>query len=239
MNNDNAPLYVAICESLAEHIGKQSPRYFPKLPSERHLMDEFSTTRVTLRIALSQLERDGLIYRSNRRGWFVTPPKLTFDPTARSNFSIMAMQQGRRPATEVLNQQPATCRSQAEGAPLGLKRGDKLVRLDRRRSIDGRHVLLENILINADMMPGFAEHDLSTSLTTISQEFYGIEVAKEEVTINATALNRFQAETLAVADGSFCLFISRIRYDQDNRPFEYDQEWWLHNAIEIHTRSER
>lgn len=51
-----------------------------KLPAERRLSESFSTTRITLREALGQLESQGLIYREERRGWFVSPPEW---PTTR------------------------------------------------------------------------------------------------------------------------------------------------------------
>ncbi|UTW44190.1 UTRA domain-containing protein [bacterium SCSIO 12696] len=233
MTSLNAPLYASIYHTMLGQIHRKAPRYRDKLPSERELMAEFATTRVTLRIALSQLEREGVIYRSNRRGWFVTPPKPVFDPTLRSNFSVLAREQGRVPTTEALSAHQSRCRSAAQGAKLGLKRGDPMYQLRRRRSLDGRHVLLENITINGVGIERLLDQDVSSSLTSIFRDHYNIEVVREEVTINATALSREQAEQLAVADGSYCVAIHRTRYDQNQTAVEYDEELWLHDAIEI------
>ncbi|MCV6615732.1 MAG: UTRA domain-containing protein [Cellvibrionaceae bacterium] len=240
MNNDShAPLYAAIYQKLLARIRAAEADYRHKLPSERELMTEFHTTRVTLRIALSQLEREGIIYRSNRRGWFVSPAKLCFDPTARFNFSACAMQQGRVPSTELLSAAESACRNKEQGEKLGLGRGDKMICLERRRSIDERLVLLESIELNSALVPGLLGHDLAGSITTILGDFYGIEVKREEVSIKPTALNREQAELLGVADGSFCIFLQRTRFNQHEQPIEYDREWWLHNAIEIQVTVER
>lgn len=234
----NAPLYAAIYQDLIARIQNQENGYQHKLPSERDLMSEFGTTRVTLRIALSQLEREGVIYRSNRRGWFVTPEKLSFDPTSRFNFSSWVMQRGRVPSTELLSVEELCCENEQQGANLGLKKGDSIVKLSRRRSIDDRLVLLENIEMASDKLPGLMQHDLSGSLTAIFLDFYSIDMVREEVTINATALSREQAHLLSVADGSFCVAIERTRFNQHNEAIEHDQEWWLHNAIEINVNSE-
>lgn len=63
----------AICNALQEQIehGLLAPGC--KLPAERKLSEVFDTTRITLREALVQLEACGLIYREERRGWFVAP----------------------------------------------------------------------------------------------------------------------------------------------------------------------
>mgnify|MGYP000537255220 FL=1 len=65
------PQYLQIKDALANQIlaGGLAPN--DKLPSERLLGELYGTTRVTIREALVQLEANGLIYREDRRGWFV------------------------------------------------------------------------------------------------------------------------------------------------------------------------
>ncbi|MCV6604817.1 MAG: UTRA domain-containing protein [Porticoccaceae bacterium] len=234
MSAATPPLYASIYHTMLGQVRRGAPRYRDKLPSERELMAEFATTRVTLRIALSQLEREGIIYRSNRRGWFVAPEKLVLDPTLKTNFSALATEQGRVATTEVLAARQLRCRSAAQGAPLGLKRGDPMYQLQRRRNIDGRPVLLENISVNGEYATDLLDQDLSSSLTSVFRDYYSIDMAREEVTINATALSREQAGLLGVADGSACISLCRTRFNQSGQIVEYDEDVWLHNAIEIH-----
>lgn len=87
--------YVKIKDSIVEQIeaGMLSPRQ--KLPAERKLAESFDTTRVTLREALSLLEAEGRIYREDRRGWFISPEPLRYDPTQTLNFPNMAKAQNR------------------------------------------------------------------------------------------------------------------------------------------------
>ena len=95
------PLTV-IYQSLREQIERGLLARGSKLPSERQLSELFSTTRITLREALGQLEDQGLIYREERRGWFVSPQRLLYNPLVRSHFHAMVADQGRVPETEVL-----------------------------------------------------------------------------------------------------------------------------------------
>lgn len=66
-----------ICKALSESIAAGAFSAEGRLPSERTLSEQFSTTRITLREALSQLEAQGLIYREVRRGWFVSRHALS------------------------------------------------------------------------------------------------------------------------------------------------------------------
>jgi DNA-binding GntR family transcriptional regulator len=59
----------------------------------------------TLRQALQQLEAEGLVYRENRRGWFVSPRRTRYDPTRISAFMDHVSTQGRSPRTECLQAQ--------------------------------------------------------------------------------------------------------------------------------------
>jgi biotin operon repressor len=70
---DRPPHYQRIREQIANDIATGTPRADEKFPSEREMIERFGCTRVTLRQALQQLEAEGLVYRENRRGWFVSP----------------------------------------------------------------------------------------------------------------------------------------------------------------------
>ncbi|WP_239993859.1 GntR family transcriptional regulator, partial [Photobacterium phosphoreum] len=61
-----------ICETILQQIERglfatQSKR----LPSERELSEIFNASRLTVKDALQQLEIQGIIYRKERRGWFL------------------------------------------------------------------------------------------------------------------------------------------------------------------------
>ena len=99
------PYYLRIRDHFASLIeaGTLAPQ--SKLPPERAVGDAFGITRMTIRQALFQLEAEGLIYRLNRRGWFVSPPRLRYDPTANTSFTESVMEQGRVAGTTILSKQ--------------------------------------------------------------------------------------------------------------------------------------
>ena len=63
----------SIKEVLRDQINGKLLLPLQKLPSERELSELFSITRISVKSALDSLEIEGLIYREDRRGWFVSP----------------------------------------------------------------------------------------------------------------------------------------------------------------------
>ncbi|GHK55567.1 hypothetical protein KPZU09_53030 [Klebsiella pneumoniae] len=97
------PQYLMIKAQLQARIQNGALKSGDKLPSERELCALFNTTRITVRESPAQLEASGVIYRADRRGWFVTPERLWLDPTQNTNFHKLCLEQGREPKTVLLD----------------------------------------------------------------------------------------------------------------------------------------
>ncbi|MBH3431111.1 phosphonate utilization transcriptional regulator PhnR [Pseudomonas alkylphenolica] len=222
----------AICHALQEQIEHGLLPPGCKLPAERKLSEVFDTTRITLREALVQLEARGLIYREERRGWFVAPQRLTYDLIQRSHFHAMVREQGREARTELLSArlQPATA---AVCARLQLAPLSSVIQICRLRRIDGRAVLYAEHYLNPEYFPAILEHDLSQSLTELYARHYGIAYGRVCFEILPTALPTAAAAALKVSAGSPGLHITRVNSDQRGRLIDCDLEYWRHDAIRI------
>lgn len=222
----------AICHALREQIehGLLAPN--GKLPAERALSEVFATTRITLREALVQLEAQGLIYREERRGWFVAPQRLTYDLIARSHFHAMVRGQGRVPSTELLSArlQPA---SALICARLQLPALSSVVQVCRLRRIDGRAVLYAEHYLNPGYFPGILEQDLAQSLTEIYEREYRLRYGRVCFEMLPTALPAPAAGALKVSVGSPGLQVTRVNSDQHGHLIDCDLEYWRHDAIQI------
>lgn len=111
------PQYLLIKAQLQARIQSGALKSGDKLPSERELCAIFNTTRITIRESLAQLESSGLIWRADRRGWFVTPERLWLDPTQNTNFHKLCREQGREPKTVLLKRRVNHRACRGHGAP--------------------------------------------------------------------------------------------------------------------------
>lgn len=87
------PQYLLIKAQLQARIQSGALKSGDKLPSERELCAIFNTTRITIRES-GAAGVSGLIWRADRRGWFVTPERLWLDPTQNTNFHKLCREQG-------------------------------------------------------------------------------------------------------------------------------------------------
>jgi len=233
--NDPAegPQYLVLRDRIARVIemGRLKPE--TRLPSERQFQSDTGIARGTIREALAQLESEGLIYRRDRSGWYVSPPAVTYDPTRWAGFMTYVEEQGRVPGTETLDKRSVPA-SSAMADLFRMAPGAPLLQIERRRTIDGRPVLVERILVDPALAPDLLTHDLDCSLTEILKRHYRFQVSRNRMDIRPCALIRETAERLGVKSGTPGLKVTRTSFDAQGRVVEYDREYWRHDAVRIH-----
>lgn len=221
-----------ICQTLSEKIAAGGYSATGRLPSERTLSDQFGTTRITLRESLSQLEAQGLIYREVRRGWFISPPRLLYNPLQRSHFHAMALEQGRHAKTELID----ACQligSDDLCQKLALPPQSPLYCIRRIRYIDGRAVLYVEHYLNPQFFPEIIHDDLTKSLTDLYLSRYGVRYGRVRFDMVPTRLPPEACNALKITLGSPALFITRINRDQRDRVIDCDLEYWRYDALHI------
>ncbi|ADZ89631.1 phosphonate utilization transcriptional regulator PhnR [Marinomonas mediterranea] len=203
-----------------------------KLPSEREIGEQFNLTRVTVRQALQNLEAEGLIYRENRKGWFVTPPAVTYNPAAQLSFNLYVSEQGFAPSTEKIEQvvEPASLKIAQK---MGIKKGSPVLFLHRRRFIDKRPVLIERMYINIAYLPGIEDEDLTQSLSQLLKNKYDLCYRDMDLSFKSTSLPEEAAKDLGIASGQPGLHVERVNYINGNQVLELDYEFWRHDAVNI------
>lgn len=226
------PYYIRFRDHFAVMIEAGTLAPGTKLPPERTLAEEFSITRVTVRQALIRMEAEGLIFREDRRGWFVSPPRVRYDPTANTSFTESITEQGRVAGTTVLSKQQVSA-SPWESTHLGCAIGDPVFAIGRLRTVDGRAVLVEKIHIKAKRCPGLLDYPLDQSMTDLMAEKFGILEYRADINMRPAALSETSAKALGVAAGTPGLYLSRTILDQFNEVIELDEEFWRHDAINI------
>ncbi|MDW6004167.1 UTRA domain-containing protein [Vibrio mangrovi] len=203
-----------------------------KLPSERELCELFSTTRITVKDSLASLETEGLIYREERRGWFVSPPRIHYNPLSRSHFHQMISEQDRIAETRLIQVQSRMAASE-EAKLLTLTEMTPLHIIKRLRFIDGRAVLyVENCLI-ARWFPDILEENLTQSLTALYQQKYGYVTSRSRFHVISTSATAEVAKALNIAAGQQVLKICRVNYKQDGAVIDCEFEYWRPDAVMI------
>ena len=221
-------LYQQIRNHLQEKLGQGDLKPGCKLPSERTLQEQFSSTRITVREALMRLEAEGLIYSQKRRGWFVTPAKLKWHPAKKVNFNLLAKEQGFLPSTQLVD---LSVLPDHQDCPQ--LRAGAIYCLSRVRTLDARPVMYEVIHCEVSRFAGLEQQPLDGSITEVMSTVYGIDIDHEHCVISVTVLPDHVADKLEKNSGAPCLRIERARYSKQHELIDFNLEYWLHDAIEM------
>ena len=95
------PLYHQLKIILREKVESGEYKADQMIPSEVKLAREYNVSRATARKALEDLTREGLFYRRQGKGTFVSPPKIEQHLTRFYSFTRDMRTQGLNPSTQL------------------------------------------------------------------------------------------------------------------------------------------
>lgn len=227
--------YTEVKNHLMEAIDGGHIHAHSKLPSERELTERFNSNRNSVRRALNQLECEGYIYRSSRRGWFAKGARLIYNPAKHINFSKLVVDQGMEPSWEVINSEAFQANSY-HSAIFDIEEGSELYLNHEIGSINGLKVYYTEVLFNAKLCPGILPKIVEGSITKILKKDYGIIPKQDDLLIRPVWLDKDVQIKLGLPTGTPGLYIKRKKTTQDGEIVQIDKEYWRHDAIEIRVR---
>ena len=167
------------------------------IPSERQLSVDLGVSRLTVRAALDELVRAGLLDRKRGSGTFVREPKIAQELTMTS-FSEEMRRRGMRPASKTLSL-ATTLAGAYLGRCLHVSPSEPIMVAKRLRLADGETMAIETLHVPESLVPGLTPKDLDQgSFYELLSERYGIEIVGGIQTIEPTVTNEEESEALGV-----------------------------------------
>lgn len=134
-------LWRQIERQLAAQIGDGTLAPGGRLPTEAEMAARFAVNRHTIRRALEELQRSGLIRVEQGRGSFVTEDVLDYAVASRTRFAEWIRKHNREPSGQTLDLREMAADKDVAAA-LGLRAGAKIIMLERLGFADERPVSL-------------------------------------------------------------------------------------------------
>jgi len=219
------PIYYQIREQLRQQILSGHLQPGDPLPSEAQICAQCGVSRMTARMALTQLANEGLVVRQRGRGTFVAPPKATFregSPFLLSYTDILG-HLGLRAGAKIRSQEviPAT-RPAAE--QLQVAEGEALVRIVRLRYAGDQVMSLETSLLPQRLFPTLAELDLADrSLYQVLEETFALSPAYAVDTIELATAGPYEAAELHIPENTPVVLSTRVSYSAQDVPLVLTQ----------------
>lgn len=215
------PLYVKLFTLLRDSL--QHGEFPPgsKLPPERQLSEIYGVSRITVRRALDELERMGLLERRQGIGTVVATPRMRASLFDRFTYAESLRAAGYLVATHLVSKHIREAREH-ECEALELASGSFVVELVRRRDADGAPFALETGVLPIDRLPGVDTIDLgSASLYSALVEHCDVVPARAHEWFEPVLIARGDARLLATRPGTPALRLVRTTYSSTGAPVEY------------------
>ncbi|TCD45956.1 GntR family transcriptional regulator [Streptococcus sp. X16XC17] len=215
------PLYLQLVDVLEKQM-KDTMSPNEKLSSERELTQIFGVSRITVRLALQELEKRGLVYKKHGKGTCVSEiPSSAWDLSSAYSFTEQMRKIGKKPQTQILSF-IQTEASEQVAKELQINMGDLVFELERLRLADGMPIMLERSYVPAAYFVDLTQQDLEEKpLYEIFEKDYHqhIRLAEEEFYASVALDN--EAHWLQIKGGTPVLHFWRKAYNDKNIIIEY------------------
>jgi GntR family transcriptional regulator len=192
------------------------------LPGEPELCRHYSVSRGTLRHALQELVREGLIERHQGRGSFARAPKRE-GAIAGSYRRFRAEGPPLDPGCRLLGVRRAPAPASIAQI-LSMRRGAPAWRLERLRTLQGEPAAIQLSWLPAALCPELDRVDLARRhLVDILRERWRVEFTHADEFIEPTVADAHAAQRLGIAAGTPMFRLERRTYLPNEQVGEYRQ----------------
>jgi GntR family transcriptional regulator len=218
------PIYMQLKEALERDIAQGVFQSGDLLPSETELMKTWSVSRITVRNAIKELAREGLVYTMHGKGTFVAEQKITNYLPSLTSLSHDVASKGLTPGSKVLTLETIEADKEV-AAKLHIAPGSPVIHFVRVTMADDEPIAIGYTYISTAAV---APNQNAFSIASLeSMSFYGIlnQIGVHLIggiqSISASAADDYQAKMLKVDEGSPLIDSERVAYTYDRICVEF------------------
>ncbi|WP_156291238.1 GntR family transcriptional regulator [Oceanobacillus salinisoli] len=219
--NSPIPIYYQLEEEIKRMIQDElSPGDL--LPSEREYAEKYDISRMTVRQAITNIAKEGLIYRQKGRGTFVAEKKFEQDLSGLSSFSEDMRNRGMVPSNKLLSFKVIS-NDPHVASILKTEPNAEIYEVIRVRLANEEPVALETIYTPKKLVGELQEPDLSISFYKYIEQKLQLKITYGQQTIEASLANQEETKHLHIKKGDPVLVMQRISYLENDQetPIEY------------------
>lgn len=233
--NSPVPAYHQIAADVIERISAGEWEIDDKLPSESSLAEEYGVSRVTLRQAMADLEKRGLIQKFQGKGVFLSASPKPFVEDLNFPTIKRLAQPANRNEARVLELRLEQAPSAVACETMGFPRGVPMVYLSRLFLRKGVPIGLNQVWFPPQLVPGLVEQGLvNASISETLSSRYGFHITHIENYIEAGKLNAGEAALLNAPYDASILKIQSTHSLAGGEIVEYSSTVWLGALTRFH-----
>lgn len=218
----NKPLYLQVEADIRNSILQKKYRSGQKLPTENELSEQYKVSKITIRKAMSNLAKDGLVQKVQGKGTFISYKKDKLLLNRSRGFQDSLNDYGHSSKHKILNISLLTADDDI-ASKLQIAKGTSMFFLERKIDLgDVSPIAIDSIYLPEKDFPDFMKYIAEDkSFYQILQENYGIAPAKSVLEINGIIATKELSELLQCNMGDPLFHIEKIGYQINEQPIHY------------------
>ena len=212
------PHYVQIKRYLRTLVAQKQPH--DSMPSEMALASQFEVSRGTVKQAVMDLVNEGIIYRRQGSGTFVSEPRITRSFDRLPSFTEDIRRMGKGPDTRILSLKQVTVPPSLMEL-FDLREDELVTKFKRVVSTEGTPVVVVTSYLNPHIYPELRSDDIHESLYEALKARYGFIPTSARDTYSIVDVAPQTAALLKCRKNASVFFSQRIAYLDDGRVAEY------------------
>ncbi|RCS24009.1 GntR family transcriptional regulator [Phyllobacterium salinisoli] len=228
---NGGPLYVKLKRTIESAVDRGMIKAGDALPPEREIASMADVSRVTVRKAVQELVREGLLIQRHGSGTFVASRVKPVEQylTQLTSFTEDMARRGMIVRSVWLDR-GIYAPSPEEMVSLGLTSGENVARISRLRVANETPMAIERAALAASVLS--RPEDVTTSLYAVLAA-NGNRPVRAIQRISAAILKENDARILDVQPGSASLNIERISYLESGKVIEFTRSIYRADAYEF------
>ncbi len=237
--SSHIPLYSKIRDELRAHIFAGHTQPHEKMPSESELITKYGVSRITVRQALSELEKEGLLFKVAGKGSYVSKVKPFQGLGRLQGFAEAMSSHGYEVYNRVLSINSLSA-SPEIAKRLSLTEGSLISEIRRVRFLNREPVSVDVSYISGHIGERLAREDLGVrDIFHILENDYAIPLGYADLTIDASLADKQQAELLQVDSGSPLLRVERLTHTLEGLPLVIEYLHYHADNFQLRLKIER
>ncbi|QJP09455.1 GntR family transcriptional regulator [Pseudomonas multiresinivorans] len=233
------PLYSQLKEILRTRILDGTYPPLSRMPSEAELGKAFEVSRITVRQALGDLQKEGLIFKIHGKGTFVAKPKAFQNVSTLQGLGESMTQRGYEVINRLRSFKTVPANAQV-AARLRVAEGESVVQIKRARLVNRELVSMEITWLPEAVGKRLEKADLvSRDIFLILENDCALPLGHADLAIDAILADAELARALEVEEGSPVMRIERLTHTADGAPLDYEHLYYRGDAFQYRLRIDR
>lgn len=226
--NNNIPLYVKTKEAIKQKIDEKVYKPGSMLPTENELCEAFQVSRVTIRKAVSELLKEGVLIRGYARRLMVKNVVLSRGIGNELNSLQEELEQRGKKCFSYILAFEVEDISPELAVEMDLPGGSKVIHIERLRYADDIPLCYQKLYLNYELCKDLDEKQIRTvSLYSILENDLNVKIYRAEQSVTATVASYKVAAMLELPHTESLILITRRGYTDQDVCFEYSETQYV------------